>query len=79
MARQKSWITIRKIDVHLKLALRKQLDDPSEFGENILHRDNILGLYGAIISRENQERDSTIETSYPLSGIMLCLGDDLLL
>lgn len=73
MARQKSWITIKKIDVYLKLALRKQLDDPTEFGENI------LGLYGVIIPRENQTRDSIIETSYPLSGIMLCLGDDLLL
>lgn len=67
------------MDVHLKLALGKQLDDPPEFGENILHTDNILVLYGVIISRENQARDSTIETSYPLSEIMLCLGDVLLL
>lgn len=79
MARQKSRIIIKKIDVHLKLALRKQLDDPPEFGKNILYTDNILELYGVIISRENQAGDSTIKTSHPLLGIMLCLGDDLLL
>lgn len=79
MARQKSWIIIRKIDVHLKLALRKQLGNPPEFGKNILYTDNILELYGIIISRENQAGDSTIKTSYPLSGIMLSLQDGLLL